>query len=411
MNLFVSALEPSSNMHLLSLLRELDKNKNKNMPGIKISGIYSDFSNELKNLYFEPSLFHISDFSVMGFVDVLKRLSFFKNAQKLATKCALRSDLVLLLDGSSFHLRLAKDLKKHNFKKPIIYYILPQIWAWKPWRISQIMRDFTLLCAILPFELKNYESYISKMGLNKNDFIFDIKNFNAPKKEHFSKDHFASVVYVGHPLFDSLKLQNEQKQKNKKTDKKLIFMPGSRIGEIKRIFPILRDLAKDPALSGYKKILVIPTFFDKNNLDQIYGPTNDFELCFDTKKALDGAHFAFICSGTATLEAALLKVPFVLCYIAKNVDYLIAKNLLNIKFIGLANIMWSQFNDSFLHAELIQKDCNKQKLLSAFLDFDFDTFYKNVGFLRQYLGHGSAQNVSNILLQMYNQISQDKDRN
>jgi lipid-A-disaccharide synthase len=110
------------------------------------------------------------------------------------------------------------------------------------------------------------------------------------------------------------------------------------------------------------------------------------------------ADFGFICSGTATLEASLLGLPFVLTYIAKKLDYMIASRLVKLNYLGLANLMLERKNNTSIHPEFIQDDVTTQNLLKAFYEFDRSNFLEKSKELREYLAHGSAKNVANIIL-------------
>ncbi len=109
------------------------------------------------------------------------------------------------------------------------------------------------------------------------------------------------------------------------------------------------------------------------------------------------ADFAFICSGTATLEASLIGVPFILSYIAKPLDYFIASRLVKLSHIGLSNIMFTQFNSRDLHPEFIQEDVTVDNLLKAYNEYDRSTFLQDSKALRAYLKHGSSKTVASLI--------------
>ena len=109
------------------------------------------------------------------------------------------------------------------------------------------------------------------------------------------------------------------------------------------------------------------------------------------------SEFAFICSGTATLEAALIGTPFTLSYIAKKVDYFIGTKLLNITQIGLANIILTRYNGTTLHNELIQDAVSVDTLLNEYFSTNIEIFTQKANELREYLGHGSSKAIASIL--------------
>lgn len=345
--ILVSALEPSSNVHLRELKQHL--------PNIEFIGIFDE---DLGTPLYSPK-----NFSTMGFLDVIKKIKFFYSSNKKMAQLSHMADLVLLMDSSSFNIPLAKAIKKMDKNKPIIYYILPQVWAWKPWRAKKIESLCDKLCAILPFEI----------------------SFYAHK-----------ATYVGHPLLDEISLY-----KQTQSGDGIVFMPGSRMGEINRIFPIFAQTAKQ--LGNKKKILVVPQSFKNLNLASIYGKDiEEFEISFDTHKSLYEAEFAFICSGTATLEAVLIGTPFVLGYKAKKLDFLIAKMFVKLSYIGLANIFYNALSGEYpgrgkskLHQELIQEELTPTNLFHQYKSLNREDFLIKSGQIREYLKNGSAENVAN----------------
>lgn len=349
MKILVSALEHSANIHLKSLKKELRSD-------IEFVGI---FDRELGN-----SIVDLQGLSIMGFVDVIKKLRYFLKLNKQMVDLAADVDKVLLIDSSGFNLPLAKKIKKKYPNKEIIYYILPQAWAWKKKRIPVLESTIDHLASILPFE-----------------------------KDYYSKE--APISYVGHPLLDSIEYY---KDRLNETVKKIAFMPGSRKGEIKKLMPIFREVRKKLDVEG---TVVIPKYFTKEDIKEIYGNLSGFKVSSDGQKTLYESDFAYICSGTATLEAALIGIPFVLSYIAKPLDYYIAHKLVKIDYIGLSNIMFRRFNDRDLHPELIQENVTVDKLIKAFENLDRSTFLNDSKALRTYLKNGSSKNVAAIIEDRY----------
>ena len=347
MKLLVCALETSSNLHLEELCKHLPKD-------VELIGI---FSKKLGNPTYD-----ISDLAVMGFVDALKKLRFFLRLNKEMAELSQKADKVLLMDSSGFNLPLAKKIKKLDPNKEVIYYILPQAWAWKKKRIPKIEKYCDTLCSILPFE-----------------------------KDHYNKKEM--IHYVGHPLLDEIQHFKEELTKTNK----IAFMPGSRKGEITKLLPIYKELIKK---LDAKPILIIPPKFTKEYIDEIYGDISEFEISNDTHTTLQEVDFAFICSGTATLEAALIGTPFVLSYIAKKVDYFIAKKLVKIKYIGLANIFFDKMGKDPIHTELIQEEVTVENLLKEYHSLDQKNFLNNSKILREYLKNGSSVNVANLIYKL-----------
>jgi len=345
MKLLISAIEPSANIHLKTLINNLPSD-------IQITGIFDKEIGE--------SIIDLQNIAVMGFVDAIKKINFFFRLLNQMVELSKDVDKVLLIDSSGFNLPLAKKIKKKYPNKEIIYYILPQAWAWKQKRIPILEKNIDHLCSILPFE-KNYYSS------------------NAP------------ITYVGHPLLDIIP---KYKENINKDIKHIAFMPGSRKSEIKKLMPIFSEVRKRLDI---KSTLIIPKHFTKEEVKELYGNITDFEITNETHKTLYDVDFAFICSGTATLEAALIGTPFVLSYIAKPIDFFIVSKLTKLKYIGLSNIMFTQFNSKPLHPELLQKDVTVDNLINAFKTFDRKIFLENTKILRTYLKHGSSQKVASII--------------
>ncbi len=169
-------------------------------------------------------------------------------------------------------------------------------------------------------------------------------------------------------------------------------MPGSRKSEIKSLMPVFRELAKK---IDKNKILVVHPVY-KNKINEIYGDVSDFKIVFDTHEALLKSDFAYICSGTATLEAAIIGTPFVLMYKAREIEYLIAKMFVKLNYVGLANIIFEKENLGEFHKEYLQKfDINE--LLKDYKTSNLEEFQKKSKKLRELLKYGSSKRVVELL--------------
>lgn len=414
MRILVTALEPSANLHLKEVLKAFWAEYGE----FELCGIYdenlcaefeanlkqkskenfSENSQEILNLNSAPNpqeplnlgdmpslkgvkinkpLYSSHEFSAMGFVEVLPLIFKAKRAIKELVSLALERqkansstnspkpfDAVLCIDSPAFNIPFAKALNAAGVRAKKIYYILPQVWAWKKGRIPIIEANFDELASILPFD-----------------------------GQFFSKSTF-----VGHPLLDELKEFKDEsdfemilsKEEGKKT---LSFLPGSRRSEIKRLMPVFRELALN--FKG-EKILCVPPF-NLARLDELYGDTKGFKVVTNTPQALKKSDFAFICSGTATLEAALIGTPFILAYKAKAIDVFIARLFVRLKHIGLANIMCDFAGKTELNPEFLQNEVSAKNLFEAYRKFDFKEFFDKVSFLKNYLRFGSAKNVAKML--------------
>jgi lipid-A-disaccharide synthase len=161
--------------------------------------------------------------------------------------------------------------------------------------------------------------------------------------------------------------------------------------------PVFREVTK--SLQNIKPTLVIPSSFSDEKIVKLYGDISGFEISRDTHNALSESEFAFICSGTATLEAALIGTPFLLVYKAKAIDFFIGTKIFGIKQIGLANIILGRYNGTILHDELAQNDVNSANLIQAYYNTNKDKFASNTKILRDYLAHGSSANVAKIIME------------
>jgi lipid-A-disaccharide synthase len=173
-------------------------------------------------------------------------------------------------------------------------------------------------------------------------------------------------------------------------------MPGSRKSEISRLMPIFLELRRK--FPEIRPLLVIPPSFSRNKIAKLYRGNREFEIVRDTHEALRRAEFAFICSGTATLEAALIGTPFTLAYIAKKVDFFIGTKLLGIKQVGLANIILTHYNNTNLHNEILQEEVTVDNLLKEYYNTDRKIFREKAEELKTYLSHGSSKNVAEIIM-------------
>ena len=348
MKLLVSALEPSSNLHLREVM--------KHTSDIELIGIFD------QRIDAGTPLYDISQMAIMGVVDAIKKLRwFFKVAEEMVTLAA-DADKVLLMDSSGFNLPLAKKLKARYPDKEIIYYILPQVWASRPKRVKKLEQYCDRLLGILPFEIDYYPS--------------------------------GKAQYVGHPLLDEIDTGSHAEAHKGS----IAFLPGSRKAEISRLMPVFLELRRKLG-DNIRPLLVIPPSFGKDKIASLYPGHREFEIVRNTHEALKDAEFAFICSGTATLEAALIGTPFTLAYIAKKIDYFIAFKLLGITQIGLANIILEHYNGTTLHHELLQEEVTVDNLLKEYYNTDRKKFADKARELKTYLGHGSSENVAKIIMQ------------
>jgi lipid-A-disaccharide synthase len=343
MKILVSAFEHSANVHLKALTKEFTGD-------VEMVGVFDDALGK--------PIVDLRALAIMGIVDALKKLPFFLGLSKKMLALVPEVDKILLIDSSGFNLPLAKKIKKKYPDKEIIYYILPQAWAWKKKRIPVLARTIDHLASILPFE-----------------------------PSYYPKD--APIEYVGHPLLDEITRFKEKRS----LGNKIAFMPGSRKSEIQRLMPHYIALQRE---LDCEATLIVPEHF-RENIEELYGDVSAFKIVHEAHKTLYESDFAFICSGTATLEAVLIGTPFILSYIAKKLDFFIGSKLLNIEYIGLGNIMFDQFEHRAMHPELWQNEVTLENLLRAYRQMDQAKFFEDALRLRSYLKHGSSKRVAQII--------------
>ncbi len=339
MKLLVSALEASANTHLEALLEK----------DFEIEGIFDE--------KLGAPIHSSKEFSVMGFTDILPKILFAKRAIKEMVSLSQNCDKVLLIDSPAFNLPLAKAIKKRFPNKEIIYYILPKVWAWREKRAKEVEKYCDKLASIFPFEDRFYKN----------------------------------PIYVGNPLLDEIK-----DFKNSPSNSGIVsFLPGSRKSEIKKLMSVFRDVALK--IDAKKRVLVIPKHFDEKIIKEFYGDISVFEISRDTHKTLYESDFAFVCSGTATLEAGIIGTPFVLVYKAKAIDYFIAKRFVKLKYAGLCNIILDFYEKEPLHKEFFQDDVNSENLLREYEKREPLIFLEKSKELRDILKYGSKENLLKLI--------------
>jgi len=315
---------------------------------------------------------HIRDMNFMGFMEILKNLlrilSILKQIKKDIQET--RPDAVLLVDYPGFNLKLAPFI--HSLGIPVYYYISPQLWAWKKGRIQIIRKYVKQMFVILPFE------------------------------EKFYREENIEAEFLGHPLMDILQQIPADRDVQANTDTKpvLALLPGSRKQEIQRILPVL--LATAAKLPEFTPVLACAPAIDESVYLKIPGAEKVLRVKGNTHKLLAGAAFAFVASGTATLEAAILNVPQIVCYKADAPSVYLARKWVKVKYISLVNLIL----DTPALPELIQEDLTPEHLLQHFREMTQNperhkVLMENYELLRNRLGgKGCAGRTADKLLSL-----------
>ncbi|MDP3705084.1 MAG: lipid-A-disaccharide synthase [Legionellaceae bacterium] len=332
----IIAGEESGDVHAASFVREL-KERN---PNLEISGIGGQHMHD-------AGVTLISDlarFGVTGLSEVIRHARVIRRAFQ-DIKAHLQThkpDLLVLVDYPGFNLRLAKFAKRRLGIR-VLYYISPQIWAWKANRIHTIRAYVDKMAVILPFEKKLYE----QAGV--------------------------PVSFVGHPLVDKIPVDQDIPTLKSKLDlpqnKRLIaILPGSRTNEIEHLMPVLRDTAIKLMNEHADLHFVIPVARTINPaVIQSYLSNTVLPYTLIKEQAVETIYcsdFAIVASGTASLECALLIKPMCIIYKGSWLSYLAACKLIRVKFLGLCNLLQNQM----IVPELLQYDCNPLEISRAITD-------------------------------------------
>ncbi len=263
---------------------------------------------------------HYRDLAFMGFIEVLKNLRTILNNLDFCKKdiLAYKPDALILIDYPGFNLRIAKWARQQGIK--VVYYISPQVWAWKENRVNAIKRDVDRMLVILPFEKDFYKGWGYDVEYVGHPLVNVIDNFSSPKK-----------------LFENKNV--------------IALLPGSRKQEILKKLPIMLEASEN--FSSYQFVIAKAPGIEESFYNELLAPYSNVSFVVDkTYELLSESKAALVTSGTATLETALFGVPEVVCYKGNKVSYQIAKRLIKIKYICLVNLIM----DKEVVKELIQDD-------------------------------------------------------
>lgn len=360
MKYYIIAGEASGDLHGSNLMKELKS--------LDADACFRCWGGDLMQAQGAQLVKHYRDLAFMGFTEVLMNLRTILNNIELCKKDILehKPDVVILIDYPGFNLRIAEFAKKQGIK--VFYYISPQIWAWKQSRVYKIKRVVDRMFVILPFEKEFYE--------------------------RFSYD----VDFVGHPLLDAVAGFAQQPLiLDNDTGKPIIaLLPGSRKQEITVMLPLMLSMQKH--YSHYQFVIAgapsqTPEFYNT------FIKNSDVKIVFNqTYTLLQKAKAALVTSGTATLETALFGVPEVVCYKGGTISYMIAKQLIKVKYISLVNLIM----DKEIVKELIQNELNETNLkteLDKLLDPAMsNTLMNNYSELKQKLGGAGASKKAATLM-------------
>ena len=333
-------------------------------------------------------LFDIKDHSLMGFVEVLKKLpDVWKLRNAFIDLMEKRKpDVLLTIDYPGFNMRLAKLAKERGIN--VVYFIAPQVWAWRPGRAADVAKVTDKIACIFPFECDFYKSY------------------------------GADIEFIGHPLVDTVKPSLSRKEAEELAGKRtghplILLMPGSREMEIQRLLPVMLGAAKilkqkqpeldfaiPRAATIAKEILEDSVRQAGLNIRLIEGHNYD---------VMSVADLAIVTSGTVTLEAAMCGLGCEILYKSSPISFWIAKRVVKIPNIGLPNIVAGRQ----IEPELLQDDCTPDKIASTALELlepeRFAQLQRDLQEVKEKLGEpGAVKRVAELVLRMAGQNPKER---
>lgn len=341
LKIMIVAGEASGDGHGAKLVREI-----RNLtPGVEVS-FFGAAGPQMRHEGVDPVVM-ADDLSVVGVAEIGGALPMFLRAMRSLKMAASdnRPDVAVLIDFPDFNLKLAKALKKYGI--PIAYYISPQLWAWRKYRVNSIRKNVDLMLAILPFE-----------------------------KEWYARNGFANVEYVGSPLAREVHPHRTRAEfcaaHGLDPQKPLVaLLPGSRQKEIQRILPVLADTAVEinKKLPAAQFVVALADArrveFAKNELSRA-GIAADGHVRIvvnETFDALAASDAAAVTSGTATLETGIIGTPMAIVYKTSAMNYALLKPLISVEHYGLINLIAGER----LAAELIQHEFTAASLSAELL--------------------------------------------
>lgn len=357
MKICIIAGEASGDVHAAGVLRELRRIE----PQVEAFGIGG------AHLAAEGMevLHDIEKMAVVGLFNVVRQLPMFRRIfeQTSARIERERPDAVLLVDYPGFNLRLAR--RCHRLGIPVIYYISPQVWAWRRGRINEIRETVDLMLPILPFE------------------------------EAIYREHGIEARYVGNPLIEQL----EPVKRSVPASEELVriaLMPGSRTMEVDSLLPAMigavEILKRERKVEAW--IIKAPTI-QADHLRSLMPPGASIDIVEERgRESLANADLSLMSSGTATLEAALLGVPAVVMYRLTAMTYLLAKQLVRLRFFSLVNII----GEKEIIPELLQSEVKSRVIADAAREVlkpeNYERIRADLADVRRRLGDQKASRVA-----------------
>lgn len=331
MRLLLSAGEVSGDQHGAALLAALKER----VPGLAALGLGGDrCAAQGMRL-----LAHQKDLAIIGVVEALAKLRFARRLMRALATAAVseKVDAAVLIDSPDFHVPLARRLAKAGV--PVVFYVSPQVWAWRSGRAKTLARLGRGILALFRFEKRWYDA----RGLGER------------------------VTWVGHPLVDEAARElAEATPRSAEGRRRIVLMPGSREGEIRKLLPLMRDAI---ALLAARRtdldvVLVRADSVPEGLLGEIAGDA------LGRWSVVSGPHLSLlaasdvlvVASGTATVEGLLAGVPMVVVYRVAAISYLLGKLLVKVPNVAMANILSDPGDGSQTVPELIQRSATPERI-------------------------------------------------
>jgi len=374
-NVVIVAGEASGDAHAARLVNELKKLDD----SISFRGMGGD---NLRKANVDVFI-DMAELAVVGIVEVLLKYNMIKGElNKLKQNITDNPpDLLILVDYQEFNQRLAAYAKSIGIK--VLFYIGPQVWAWRPKRVYKMGKIVDHMAVILPFEKKLYE------------------------------DADVPVTFTGHPLTNEVLIDKTKQQARTQLniDEKttLGLFPGSRSGEIKRVLPILLETAKliKKDKPDIQFLLPVANTVKDEDLAPFNHAINELSV-ITTKESfhdvIQACDVILTASGTATLEIGLLEVPMVIVYKIAALSHFILKFLVSIKHLGLVNIIpGKEIVREFIQQNAKPEDIKKEALKLLNDKTYYDSMQHELSLIRQQLGDGDgSKNVAELAYKMIN---------
>src|SRR3954471_8200203 len=329
MRILISAGEASSELYGAQLIGALRRR----VPAAEFFGVGGDRMQKAGCDLVVDARVHLS---VVGISEIVSKLpSIYAQFRKLIEQVDRRKpEVAVIIDSPAFNFRVAREL--HARGVPVVYYVTPQLWAWRQYRVERVRKWVTKALPIFPFE------------------------------EKFFRDHGVNAEYVGHPLADipPPSITREQFADEFKLDAAkqwIAILPGSRRKEVKMNLPAMLDAAAELG-DAYEYLLPVASTIHPGWLaSQLRTSPQRIHMVTDSFATMVHSRASIVASGTATVEAALAGTPFVVVYRVSPITWNLGRRLLKVPFVAMPNLI----AEKAIVPELLQQDFTSKKVVEC----------------------------------------------